>query len=50
VQGLNNCDGMDGFISQQKGRHQRNVVCKKLETPAQKVQEIEKCLLSRNCG
>jgi hypothetical protein len=36
---------MDRFISQQKRRHQRDVVCKKLETPSQKDQEIEKSAL-----
>jgi hypothetical protein len=37
---------MSGFIRQQKRRHQRDVVCKKLETPAQKLQEIEKSALA----
>src|SRR5437870_10255712 len=37
---------MSGFIRQQKRRHQRDVVCKKLEPPAQKRQEIEKSALA----
>lgn len=45
MQDLPDCDGIDGFINQQNGRHQRDVVCKELETPAQKDQEIEKAAL-----
>ena len=42
---LNGCDGIAGFINQQKGRHQRDVVCKGPETSGPKDQEIEKAAL-----
>jgi hypothetical protein len=32
---------MGGLISQRQGRHQRDVVCKKLETPTQKVSRLK---------
>ena len=44
---LKNSDGMSGFIRQQKRRHQRDVVCKKPQAPAQERQQIEKSALGR---
>jgi hypothetical protein len=38
---------MGGLISQRQTRHQRDVVCKQLETPAEKGQAIEKPSLGR---
>ena len=38
---------MGGLINQRQGRFQKDVVCKKRETPAQKSQPIEKSILGR---